>query len=85
MRLRFTRSFKRDYLSLPRSIQKATDKQIELLLEDPRHPSLNIKKMHDPRNIWEGRITAGYRFTFVMEADTYVLRRVGTHDLLRRP
>jgi mRNA-degrading endonuclease RelE of RelBE toxin-antitoxin system len=85
MKLLFTKSFIRDYRSLPQNLQKATDKQLELLLANPQHPSLNLKKMQDPRNIWEGRVTAGYRFTFQIEEDTYLLRRVGTHDLLRRP
>ncbi len=47
--------------------------------------SLKIKKMQDPRGIWEGRITKGYRFTFQMEEDTCILRRLGTHDVLRTP
>jgi hypothetical protein len=34
-------------------LQKAVHKQLALLLSNPRHPSLNIKKMQDPRDIWE--------------------------------
>jgi len=41
--------------------------------------------MNDPREIWEGRITKSYRFTYQIEGDTYVLRRVGTHDILKNP
>jgi hypothetical protein len=41
--------------------------------------------MEDPREIWEGRITQGYRFTFQIVGDIYLLRRIGTHDILRRP
>ncbi len=38
------------------------------------------------RKIWEARLTRGYRFTFVIDGDTYILRRVGSHDeTLRRP
>ena len=43
------------------------------------------KKMNDPRNIWEGRITKPYRFTYQFEGDAYVLRRVYTHDVLKNP
>jgi len=85
MKLFFSRSFIRDYRALPESIQKATDKQLGLFLNDWRHPSLNVKKMHDPRNIWEGRITKGYRFTFQIQEDICILRRLGTHDILRKP
>jgi hypothetical protein len=38
------------------------------------------------RDIWEARITQAYRFTFVIDQDTYILRRVGPHeDALRKP
>ena len=85
MRLFFTKTFVRDYRKLSREMQEAMDKQLELLLSNPRHSSLNIKKMNDPRDIWEGMVTVSYRFTFHMEDDTYVLRKVGTHDTLENP
>ena len=85
MRLLFTKNFVRDYRKLPGDMQKAVDKQLELLLINSRHPSLAIKKMNDPRGIWEGLVTAGYRFTFQIGADIYILRKVGTHAVLKRP
>ncbi len=85
MKIFFTKTFVRDYRKLTRVMQEAVDKQLELLLSNSRHPSLNVKKMNDPRDIWEGRVTASHRFTFHMESDTYVLRRVGTHDTLKNP
>jgi mRNA-degrading endonuclease RelE of RelBE toxin-antitoxin system len=85
MKLVFTKPFVRAYRDLPERIKRLTDKQLGLLLNNPQHPSLALKKMQDPREIWEGRITESYRFTFQIVGDTYVLRRVGTHDLLRNP
>jgi mRNA-degrading endonuclease RelE of RelBE toxin-antitoxin system len=85
MKLLFTKTFIRGYRRLPQRIQEATDKQLELLLSNPKHPSLRIKKMQDPRNIWEGRVTESYRFTFQIEDDTYVLRQIGIHDILKKP
>lgn len=85
MKLAFTKTFVRDYRKLPQDIQKLTDKQLGLLLSNSQHPSLNLKKMNDPRDIWEGRITISYRFTFQIAGDIYVLRKVGTHDVLRNP
>ena len=84
-KLLFTKNFIREYRKLPQQVQKATDKQLGLLLSNPQHPSLNIKKMQDPRDIWEGRVTESYRFTFQIEGDTYILRKVGTHDILKNP
>jgi len=85
MRLLFTKNFVRDYRRLSQEIQAAVDKQLEFLLANPQHPSLNVKKMNDPRQIWEGRIMGGYRFTFQIEDDLYIMRKVGTHDILRKP
>lgn len=85
MKLVFTKPFVRAYRDLPERIKRLTDKQLGILLNNPQHPSLALKKMQDPREIWEGRITESYRFTFQIVGDTYVLRRVGTHDLLRDP
>jgi hypothetical protein len=52
-----------------------------------RSPLLQAKKMEghrDPegRDIWEARVTKAYRMTFVVEGHTYILRRVGPHDML---
>lgn len=85
MKLSFTKTFIRDYRKLPQDIRELTDKQLGLLLSNPKHPSLNLKKMKDPRDIWEGRITLSYRFTFQIAEDAYILRQVGTHDVLRNP
>jgi len=85
MKLAFSKRFVKDYRRLPESVQIAADKQLTLLLSDFHHPSLNTKKMQDPRSIWEGRVAKGYRFTFQIHEDFYFLRRIGTHDLLRNP
>jgi len=85
MKLFFTASFIRDYRALPEHLQKTVDKNLKLFLANQYHPSLHIKKMQDPRDIWEGRITKGYRFTFQMAGETCLLRRLGTHDILRTP
>ena len=85
MEIFFTDHFKKKYKKLPKQIKKATQKQLGLLISNPRHPSLNIKKMQDPRDIWEARITEGYRMTFQIDSEVYILRNVGTHDILTKP
>lgn len=85
MKLYPTEKFKKQYQKLPADIQALAQKQLAFLLSNPQHPSLNIKKMNDPRNIWEGRVTYSYRFTFQVEGDFYILRTIGTHDTLKNP
>lgn len=82
----FSKPFVRDYQALPDPIKSEVDKALRLLLENPRHPSLQTKKMQPKvRGIFEARVTQGYRLTFHLDVLAIVLRRVGTHDILRTP
>ncbi len=83
--LAFDESFDRDFVRLPRHIQERVDKQLALLLSNPYHRSLRLKKMNGWPDIWEGSVSRDYRFTFKIVGDTYRLRHVGPHDILRHP
>jgi len=80
-----TSSFERDYARLPQYIKDAFWKQVALLFSDPRHPSLDIKKLKGRRELWWGKITRGYRFTFQVEGEFFLFRRIGPHDILKKP
>lgn len=84
MTFRALSPFQKDYKSLPRGIQKQFEKAIRLFEENPRHPSLRVKKMEGTADIWEARVTQSYRFTFNWEGDVVSLRRIGTHNILRK-
>ena len=85
MRIERTERFKRNFQALPEAIQRRAEKQLVRFLQNPRHPSLRIKKMRGPQDIWEGRITQSYRFTFQIREETCILRRIGTHEILVTP
>ncbi|MBU2263210.1 hypothetical protein KJ750_00925 [Patescibacteria group bacterium] len=85
MEIQFTKSFEKDYKNLSREIQKRLDKQLIFLLENFQYPSLRIKKIEGHSEIWEGRVSKDYRFTFQIGRSIYFIRRAGTHDILRRP
>lgn len=85
MHLRRTKRFVKDYAALPDELRRRTEKAISGLLKNPYHPSLRIKKMEGREGIWEHRISDSYRLTFQISGDTYILRRVGTHDVLKKP
>lgn len=82
---RRTASFEKDYTRLSKPVKDAFWEQLRLLFENPRHPSLDIKKMQGHREIWRGKITRGYRFTFEIDGEFYLLRRIGPHDGLNKP
>jgi mRNA-degrading endonuclease RelE of RelBE toxin-antitoxin system len=70
-----------DYRSLPHNIQLLVDKSLSLLSENPKHPSLRVKKIRGVTGrIFEGRVSRDYRFTFQVEEDVYLLRRVDPHN-----
>ena len=67
------------------NIKRSTEKALRMLLNDPHHPSLHIKKTKGEvikgyQNVFEGRITKHYRFLFLIESGAYVLLRCGSHD-----
>lgn len=82
MELVFTKTFIKDYKKLPKNIQGNVDRKLAFLLQDPRHPSLRVKKVKGYDYIWEGSVTMNYRFLFRQSEDKYVLLRVGIHDEL---
>jgi addiction module RelE/StbE family toxin len=85
VKVAFTKPFKRDYKGLSENIQELIEKQIILLLDNPKHPSFRLKKKEGHISIFEAKVTKGYRMTFQIVDDTYLLRRVGTHSILKRP
>ena len=85
MTLIWSMRFRREFTALPAPIKERARKQLALFSQNPRHPSLRTKKMEGKSNIWEGRITRDYRFTFIIEGDRYTLRRIGPHNILNRP
>jgi len=76
----WTTPFKKDFKKLPQKTKKKFEKQINFLISDMFYPSLHTKKMQGREDIWEARIDKFYRFTFQMEGENIILRRIGPHD-----
>lgn len=83
MKLVFTDPFQRDYRTLPSEVQRALDKALKFLLQNPRHPSLRTKKIPGTE-IWYARAGKAYRFTFQFRGELVTLRRVGTHAMITK-
>jgi addiction module RelE/StbE family toxin len=84
MKIVWTPLFERDFHALPKNLQARVEKTLRLIAENPRHPSLWAKKMHGAGDVWEASISMTYRITYRVAGDTLVLRRVGTHDVLKK-
>lgn len=65
------------YEALPENIQKLADVNFALLKEDPRHPSLHLKKIGD---FWSARIGIHYRAIAVQQESDLVWFWIGHHS-----
>ena len=73
MKVHFLPRFNQQLAVLSPEVQKKVDKQITFLLRDMRHPSLHAKKYDESQNIWQARVTLGWRFYFKILANTYYI------------
>ena len=80
-----SRSFEKYFAGLPKEIRETTYDKLVLFLKDPSHPSLRVKKIKGTDSLWEMSVTMNYRITFQVGEAELILRRIGTHDILKRP
>lgn len=71
--------FRKQYKKLPLKVQKKFQKQVKLLLQDYRYPSLQSKRMRD-EEIFEARIDYHYRFTYKIKGEKIFFFSIGPHD-----
>ena len=64
--------------------RRALKNKLELMIENPRHPSLRTKKIQGQDNIFEASITMGIRMTWQYTEDGVLLRNIGEHDSLSK-
>jgi hypothetical protein len=79
MQLVFSKRFDRSLREAPLAVQRAFWKQSELLLLNPRHPSLRAKKYEGVESVWQARVTRDWRFYFTIDGDGYKLIDITAH------
>lgn len=86
MEVLFTEQFEQAYEKLTKAEKRSVRKALGLLGDNPKHPSLRVKKMEGRKDIWEARSTKRIRMTFGMTGETIIMRNVGEHDkVLKKP
>jgi len=83
MEILFSARFQKERNSLPKQVNVALTKVLKFFVSDPRHPSLQAKKLPGTDK-WYARIDRAYRFTYQINDEVIILRRVGTHEILTR-
>lgn len=80
MNLYYSELFADKVKELPQEVRRVLKKKLELLLENPRHPSLRTKKIRGQDRIFEASITMEIRMTWEYTEDGILLRNIGEHD-----
>lgn len=84
MRISRTKSFLKLYIKLHPTTRKKVDRLLRYMVNDLGHPGLNTKKMGGT-DIWEVRVDRHNRMTFYIVDDIIILRKVGPHNVLKKP
>ena len=79
MRVVLTRRAAKDLDGLPPRLQDVVRKQLELLVNNLRHPSLQAKKYRGTDDIWQGRVNRDYRFYCRIVAEEYRIQMIIPH------
>jgi len=67
------------YRELPAEIREAGRKAYRLVRENPQHPSLQFKKVHDRDPVYSVGVTIAYRAVGLLESDKIPWFWIGSH------
>jgi len=67
------------YRELPLEVQSLARKAYRLFRDDPAHPSLQFKRVHEREPIYSVRVTLGYRALGLLEDDEITWFWIGSH------
>ncbi len=76
----YSNLFKEKVKQLQPNIKRALKSKLELMDQNPKHPSLRTNKIKGSSDIYEASITMNYRMTWQYYKDGILLRNIGEHD-----
>jgi hypothetical protein len=79
-----TEEFRALLAAAPATVQTKAQYAYRLWSENPAHPSLRFKKVHDKLPIYPVRIDLGWRALGVMKGPVIVWFWIGPHDAYER-
>ena len=74
---RTTDNFWKRYWNMPEDTRNVADKSFQLLKENPRHPSLQFKKVG---SFWSARVGQAHRSLAIEDGNDYIWVWIGSHD-----
>ncbi|MGD0486246.1 MAG: hypothetical protein ABSB94_03545 [Syntrophorhabdales bacterium] len=86
MTIYFSDLFLQSVKELPEDVKRTLKKKLDIIADNPSHPSLRTKKIKGRENLFEATITMSIRMTWEYFEDGILLRNIGEHDrTLKRP
>jgi mRNA-degrading endonuclease RelE of RelBE toxin-antitoxin system len=79
MNIELTARADRDFAGLAPRLRAQVVKQLNLLRDNLRYPSIRAKKYDEGNDIWQGRVNRDYRFYFQIVGDTYRILAIIPH------
>ena len=72
-------SFWRAYRLLPEHVRRQARASYRLFEQDPRHPSLQFKRVSQRRPVYSARVSADYRAVGVRDEEAIIWFWIGPH------
>jgi len=79
MNSRATPRFWAAYRELPQDIKERAREAYTLFRENPSHPSLKFKKVHNTEPVYSARVTRSYRALGLLQGDQVTWFWIGSH------
>ncbi len=81
----FTKRFEKHFKELSAQERKQLRNKLQLLSENPMHPSLRTKRIQGTKDLFECSVNMDIRIIWCYEGDKLIiLIDVGHHDILKR-
>jgi plasmid maintenance system killer protein len=84
-RVELTRAFLEAAASLPANLQRAIERKLRFLAQNPRHNSLRLERLQGRPDHWKMRVNDNYRILLrqegSMEEQVFVAVDVGPHSI----
>ena len=81
----YTQRFQKHFKSLTAQEKKQIMKKLNLLAQNPAHPSLRTKRIQGTEELYESSINMDIRIIWYYENDTMIiLVDVGHHDIFKQ-
>lgn len=79
MNSRTTSNFWKLYSALPQHVRRQAREAYRLFQQNPAHPGLHFKKVHDDPATYSVRVGIGYRAVAALDGDALVWFWIGSH------